>query len=382
MRGFTHGLRIRKQDPQEKPMKTLIRLTIPASAITAARRHLAIAFALLTSVIPALHAEEAAPSPDKPAVLVDAVPLERKTPYYPYNERYKGGEAWVLVSYVVTVEGTVRDPQVIASSGRPAFEKVTLEVVPTWTFKPATLDGAPVEQSNSARINFTLDPASDGARSSFVSAFRQAGKALAGGDVEKARAIATRLDAGTPLNLYEDAWLWLLKSRVAEADKDTEQQLRSLRYATSDITYLSPETRLGALATMFKLELLRTHYAAALEIDNRVKKLKNGSALAKAFAPSVSQVLQLKSSPDALARNGRIADAAPFPWEHKLLRNAFGIDEVTGAIKTVDLRCKAQARRLEWAADRSWKIPPAWGECSVYVEGAPGTQFRLVEYAS
>jgi TonB family protein len=363
-------------------MKTLGRWTIPASAITATRRHLAIAFALLASVIPALHAEEAAPSPDKPAVLMDSVPLKRKNPFYPYAERFKGGEAWVLVSYVVTVDGTVRDPKVLASSGRPAFEKATLEVVPTWTFKPATLDGAPVEQSNISRINFTLEPALQGARGWFVAALRQGEKALAKGDVEKAHAIVAKLDAGTPLNLYEDSLLWLLKSRVAEADKDTEQQLRSLRFATSDIRYLSPEMQLGALATMFKLELRRAHYAAALEIDRQVRKLKNGPSLAEAFAPSVSQALQLKNSPDALARSGRIADAAPFPWEHKLLRNAFGIDEVTGAIKTVGLRCKAQARRLEWAADRSWKVPPAWGECTVHVEAAPGTQFRLVEYAS
>ena len=248
-----------------------------------------------------------------------------------------------------------------------------------WRFKPAMLDGIPVEQSNTVRINFTLTPPVKGARASFVKSFRFVNKALDKGDINKARAITAKLEA---LNLYEDAWLWALKSRIAEFDKDSETQLQSLLYATSDMTYLPEQMQAAALQRIFNLELLRGHYAAALEVEKKAATLKNGAAIAKAFAPGVSQILELKNSPDALARDGRIADSAAFPWEHKLLRNVFGIDEVNGTINTVELRCEAQARRLEWAADRNWKIPAAWGACAVYVEGAPGTQFRLVEYAT
>jgi hypothetical protein len=32
--------------------------------------------------------------------------------------------------------------------------------------------------------------------------------------------------------------------------------------------------------------------------------------------------------------------------------------------------------------DRAWRIPPEWGDCSIYVFGEPGSTFQLLEYSS
>jgi TonB family protein len=343
---------------------------------------LAILIALLACIAPTLHAEDAAPASAKPAVLVPAVPIERKKPIYPANEKNRASEGWVLVSYIVTVDGSVREPRVVDASGLPSYQKAALQVVPGWTFKPATLDGVPIEQSLQSRINFTMEGSEQGARGRFVRAYRDANTALDSGDIDKARTIAAKLEAETTFNLYEDAWLWLLKARLAEADKDAERQLLCLRRATSDTRYLPPAPTIYALLTLFRLEVDRGHYRAALQVNDRLERLKNTAEQMAALAPTVAQIRALQTSSDAIARMGNVAEASPFPWMHQLLRHAFGIDEVAGSINGIELRCKAQARRLEWASDRTWKIPGSWGKCTVFVDAAPGTRFRLVEYPS
>jgi TonB family protein len=67
-------------------------------------------------------------------------------------------------------------------------------------------------------------------------------------------------------------------------------------------------------------------------------------------------------------------------WDHRLLRRAFSIGEIQGALDLMEIRCaRRNVRYEEVAADLTWQIPPSWGACSVYVKGTAGATFKLYE---
>ena len=56
------------------------------------------------------------------------------------------------VTFIVTVDGTVRDVAVSESSGIHDIDETALRCVGSWTYKPAIKDGKPIEMRLKYRI--------------------------------------------------------------------------------------------------------------------------------------------------------------------------------------------------------------------------------------
>jgi hypothetical protein len=51
------------------------------------------------------------------------------------------------------------------------------------------------------------------------------------------------------------------------------------------------------------------------------------------------------------------------------------------SIEALDIRCDRGTVKYEALSPGDvWKVPDGWGECGVYVKGAPGTTFLFREY--
>jgi TonB family protein len=61
----------------------------------------------------------------------------------------------VLLSIIVTAEGTVRDPQVTRSLDKD-LDKNAMECVKKWKFEPATKDGKPVATHVAVEVTFHI----------------------------------------------------------------------------------------------------------------------------------------------------------------------------------------------------------------------------------
>ena len=72
-------------------------------------------------------------------------------PVYADRPRKEKIQGTVVVSMVVTAEGTVRDAKVATSLDKE-LDKKALEAVSKWRFEPATKDGRPV----AARVNVSV----------------------------------------------------------------------------------------------------------------------------------------------------------------------------------------------------------------------------------
>ena len=94
-------------------------------------------------------------TPDKDGA---AVPLYVMQPKYPVFQDGTRPAGWALVEFTVTTEGRVVDTSIIESKPGRVFDQVTLDVAPSWRFKPKVVDGQRVNQENTrVRLVFTKD---------------------------------------------------------------------------------------------------------------------------------------------------------------------------------------------------------------------------------
>jgi len=319
-----------------------------------------------------------------------AKPIERVNPNYPSREARRGVEGWVQVSFLVTPEGSVEDILIEDSSGRQSFEKATLKAVRRWTYEPATMDGKPVEQCHTkVRVQYALDqPTRErGARQHFKSEFQKANQLLSEGKLQEAHAAIDEIEDQYVTTLYESSRLWILRSMLQEKEGDELGQLTSLKRSISgDGEYIESSLYVGVMLRIVNLDLKFQHYADALDAIETLKDLDVDNDTATKLATIEQELEQLKTSDQTVAVDGEVGEAqdeyhGAGMWWHTLLRRTAGIEAVSGSLERVELRCDWHRVKAKPASGRAWRIPPDWGDCSIYVFGEPGSTFQLFEYA-
>jgi len=317
--------------------------------------------------------------------------ISRASPQYPEREARKGVEGWVDVSFVISPEGVVDDLIVDASSGRKTFENETLRSVRKWRYEPATLDGKPVEQCHTkVRIIFALEHkrTKRGARSRFKKEYAKASAFLEQGELEEAKQTIDEIEKEHVTTLYESSRVWILRAMVSEKEGDTSKQLDSLTRAISgENVYVEKNVYLGALSKTLGLELDLKHYADALGTIERLKKLDLDDGMAKRLDQLKIEIEAIRADERVIAIDATIGESreehdGAGTWRHTLLRRTTGIEDISGTLERVELRCEWHRVKAKPAKDRAWRIPPEWGDCSIYVIGEPGSTFQLLEYTT
>jgi TonB family protein len=313
-----------------------------------------------------------------------AVPRVHKPPKYPSRMVDMGGEGWVVISFVVQRDGTVRDPVVIDSSRRD-FERAALEAARQFTYDPAELDGEPVEQVVPMyRFTFMLDPQSDSARQDFRRRFLQFEQQIARGDLDRAAVALANMESVGRLNLYEDAFYWWAKAIFHGAKGEHRQRreslLRAIAYAgKNDRGGLAAPLHIQALAYLYG-EYIRTgELAAALKTyEELVARVGDGKESPE-IRVHVESVRAMLAGQGPLQAEGYLEDDRA--WPHTLSRGGFEFIDISGQLHRFFLWCEQRTVELKIDPASSWQVPPSWGACQIYVRGEPGTQFTLVEYS-
>lgn len=78
-------------------------------------------------------------------------------PRYPISAKIKNIEGKVIVKFVITKEGAVRDIEVIESFPDGVFDEAAIKSIEKYRFKPATKNGEPLDVTAKMPIEFTLD---------------------------------------------------------------------------------------------------------------------------------------------------------------------------------------------------------------------------------
>ena len=93
------------------------------------------------------------------STLVDGemLPIVKVAPAYPSRARSRGMEGYVLVSFTVDEAGRVREPRVVESRPRGVFDRVAVDAVRKFKYRPRVVNGVPVRVSDVLhRLSFEL----------------------------------------------------------------------------------------------------------------------------------------------------------------------------------------------------------------------------------
>lgn len=85
------------------------------------------------------------------------VPTTRTPPSYPTRARAQGQEGSVTLAFVVDVDGTVQDVQVLEATPPGVFDEAAVDAVTSWRFEPGSHEGAPVAVRVRQTLRFTLE---------------------------------------------------------------------------------------------------------------------------------------------------------------------------------------------------------------------------------
>ena len=86
------------------------------------------------------------------------VPIFQVPPQYPRRAAERGIEGCVVLKYVVTEVGSVRDPQVVQSIPQGIFDRAAIRAALRYKYKPLIRDGVAVAvEGVRQRITFILE---------------------------------------------------------------------------------------------------------------------------------------------------------------------------------------------------------------------------------
>jgi periplasmic protein TonB len=86
----------------------------------------------------------------------DIIPLQRIAPQYPRDAARARINGWVQLEVLVNSDGSVRSAKVMEAQPKGLFEANAVAAVLRWRFKPKVVNGTPVAQRGSQRIDFNI----------------------------------------------------------------------------------------------------------------------------------------------------------------------------------------------------------------------------------
>lgn len=285
-------------------------------------------------------------------------------------------EAWAKMSFVVTVEGKVIEPQIADSSGNKDFEKGILLLSKGWQMEPGTLNGKPIESVRT--LKFTIqnyDRKHERARPEFADNYAKFLKVLATPD-RASTDIAIKVLQ--PDNLYEDAYMGLAEYHYAHKWGTDEQQLAGLLRAVADEDhgiYLPKATFAQTIEQLFLMQVKLGYFADATDTWGELQKLLDKQTLAS-LQPVADRIEIFRKSSEEFGVAAEIKDRY---WYFSLFKRHFRVDVTTGHIANVRLYCQRKFVQFQFDPQLQYTVWDTFGHCSITLTGDPGTKFRFFE---
>ena len=320
-----------------------------------------------------------------------AEPVERAYPSYPRQAQRSGNEGWVVLSFVIDETGQTANPIVVDSAGSSSFEAAAKRALLKSSFKPATLNGEPVEScDNQYKYTFAMGGKA-GASRAFIKQYKRAIELLETGDFEAVKAIIDQAPKEKNYSHYEDNWLQLLRSKYFAALGDTAGEYDALEQGFAqngpDLTTLSVYR--AALFRLTDLSLAANDYSKALVYANRLQQnLLDDPVDSESNEPvdlayiqmsqAVNSVISKLNEVNHWSTELTVGERGFFSTP--IARSQFTLQGDMQPIREVQLRCDAKRLEMPIDTDITVDIPEHWGQCMLYVHGQEGASLKVVQH--
>ncbi len=279
---------------------------------------------------------------------------------------------------MVDARGKPFEVTVIRSTGNKVFEKAAVHAIEQTPFEPGSLNGKPIDSGYEMKYMFISRFSASTVGLAFIHAYESLMRAINADDQAEADAAMGKLKIQS---LYEDALYGVARYNYATLWGDEAQQLEGLRRAIAEedtARYLPAATFKAILLACLNLELKTNEYAEALDTWKRLKKLGIDRDTEAQLQPLIDTVEKARSDDREYEVSGDLSEEGQ--WYLHLFKRRFRAVVNSGYISQVKLRCDKDYVYFAFDPRRSYEVPSDSGECSIELDGAPRTQFRLVQF--
>lgn len=291
-------------------------------------------------------------------------------------------EGFALVRYTVGTDGKTHDIIPIIRIGHHRIAEQAIESIKTWTFTPATRNGKPVAQMLTYRIYIQPDYTKKAA--SFYSPYNvswdpplpvnlaEVDRLIGAGKRDEARAMLKEGLARPSYSPRQSLYERLIKLATERGD-----YLEARQYAViATVGYEANGYRNEDWIARLNADLALGELADAVFTFQKLKKLGLVAGVEERFGEAFAKA---DTAPELLVRAAISSDdAAPVYW-HALHRNTFKFAEGAGALDKFSLMCDNNMMEGQVSFTSQWRLPAAWRNCILFVSGAPGATFGVIE---
>ena len=305
-----------------------------------------------------------------------AEPILVKNPRYPEGKRKKGEIGWTIVNYMIDPAGSTYDISVKSSSGDKSFDRVSIKAAEKYRYKPASVDGVPVDSSGSRRITFDFGDGEDavtrGFRSSmtlFLTSYSEDDRKGSESRLKKMRRVSAVSHYQLEALAFAEAlyqYRWGSKERALTEFKRTKWH-----------KVLPDSWRRTADLNIYRLQFELRKFVAArktfLNLDEAV-----GAEDKVDLLRFEQEINRLETSGKPFRVPGEINSFNE--WWHSPLRPIFSFTNIEGRLGEVRLHCDAKYVGFGFIEPKKhYRIDPSHGSCSIKISGTEGTTFDLIE---
>ncbi|MCP5356963.1 MAG: energy transducer TonB [Pseudomonadales bacterium] len=343
------------------------------------KRHIASSLLLAATLSGTTQAQDTTSSYQAPE------PIELRAIYAESAIR-AGAEGWVLVHFMVGIDGKVFEPRIVGSSGPEMFQFAALRALDESTFKPATVGGEAVEGRSSINFRFLLIDGDKAAGTRFGRLYRNLSTLIESGNKDEAQSLLVTMNKRGALNNYEGALLALANYMyLGSFSEDIEGQVTYLNQALMYEAYapelddsegylpedLANTARLDLLTLLIKTK----RYAEALNV---YRQLQESGIDTQVFAPAIAQIQKIRSDSSAYRVQARTDTNGS--WQIQLFKPGIFIDSSGQSVNEFGLWCEKKYQFFTFQEGNEYQIPESWGNCTLIVMGSPEATFELEQF--
>ena len=305
-----------------------------------------------------------------------AEPILKENPRYPGGKLKKGEIGWTIVNYMVDPSGNTYDVTVKSSSGDKSFDKVSIKAAEKYKYKPASVNGIPVDSSYSTTITFDFSDGDNAVTSNFRSYMMGFLKSYAEDNQKGSESRLIKMRRVRAVSHYQLEALAFAEALYQDKWGSKEQALTEFK-RTKWHKVLPDSWRRTADLNIYRLQFELRKFIDAREtyltLDEAV-----GVEEKKDLVRFEQEINRLETSGKPFRVPGEINSFNE--WWHSPLRPIFSFTNIEGRLGEVRLHCDAKYVGFGFIEPKKhYRIDPSHGSCSIKISGTEGTKFDLIE---
>lgn len=293
--------------------------------------------------------------------------------------------------FIVDKSGQPTNIEVLRSS-EVYFDAPAIKTIATYKYKPATVDGRPVDSRQVARVEFDHSKIANmsgfvkpmDAPEGYMSLYNRLRKELNKEEPSHRKAMHTlnkmhRLRYKTFFTaVHTQLARYYLFIKFGSKEQQLDPLLKIMMFENIEWggnRALDTDTKHTIQLAIIKLMLELGHNADALEKYQEYSGSNSG--IESTFSAYIEKVKQLQASDSVVERKVSLPTSGrTFLF---LLKNSFVVEALSGRVDDFLLRCDGRFAEFKFQAGAQYDIPVDWGRCHLQLNGEPETVVSILQ---